>query len=544
MEVKQQLFQSYLSTHQVQTVIVAVSGGVDSALVLAMLSTFQKQVPFRLLTFTVPSFSSSGVTRQHQTVALAQTLSSHFNLPIPVLDLSPLSNALESMCVSAVGQPKTAWAAGQAIPYLRTALLYALTAYSSEQYGRTLLVGTTNKDEGAYLGYFGKASDGLVDVQLISDLHKSQVFSLAYALGVPSSILNEAPTGDMYDARTDESVFGAPYDVVEWGLRALHQSSYLTMEDAYRQSFAAHQNNSSFSVGLDMCRNLDMLHRHNQHKYLGGSPAIHLDLYPFIHPKGWRTHQTWQHPSEPNLDSSNWHNPIPSLMFHPSLPQKVGRMVCLHPGIYKWSQCFSSEECSNVRAWSKKQLWQPANQYGKPLRHFHEQAESYRATSNQYALSQHLLRSLLQEEKFPRQYRQASKLENDLSEGYRDWLVDGISDVWRWIQYPTAGQLVPHYDNSFVHHTHRKTLFSIVVYWTSGTTRFLHDPRANHHFQDMDAFDSAVPFLEAECQEGDILLFDHRFLHDAPPHEHEKLISRTDLIFRRPFVGIPLNASK
>jgi hypothetical protein len=48
---------------------------------------------------------------------------------------------------------------------------------------------------------------------------------------------------------------------------------------------------------------------------------------------------------------------------------------------------------------------------------------------------------------------------------------------------------------------------------------------------------SAIPFLDVSCEPGDILMFDHRFLHDAPLHCHEKLISRTDLIFKRPFLG-------
>ena len=53
--------------------------------------------------------------------------------------------------------------------------------------------GTTNRDEGAYLGFFGKASDGMVDLQPISDLHKSEVRALATRLGVPAEIVEAAP---------------------------------------------------------------------------------------------------------------------------------------------------------------------------------------------------------------------------------------------------------------------------------------------------------------------------------------------------------------
>ncbi len=48
-------------------------------------------------------------------------------------------------------------------------------------------MGTGNQDEDGYLGYFCKAGDGCVDIQLIADLHKSEVWtnsSIVIFLGV------------------------------------------------------------------------------------------------------------------------------------------------------------------------------------------------------------------------------------------------------------------------------------------------------------------------------------------------------------------------
>ena len=48
------------------------------------------------------------------------------------------------------------------------------------------VMGTGNFDEDGYLLYFCKAGDGVVDVQLIADLHKSEVFSVGRHVGVPA----------------------------------------------------------------------------------------------------------------------------------------------------------------------------------------------------------------------------------------------------------------------------------------------------------------------------------------------------------------------
>ena len=77
--------------------------------------------------------------------------------------------------------------------------LYSITAMLTTYNMRSVIVGTTNRDEGLYLGYIGKASDGMVDLQPISDLHKSQVRLVAKYLDVPQSILDVTPTGDMFD---------------------------------------------------------------------------------------------------------------------------------------------------------------------------------------------------------------------------------------------------------------------------------------------------------------------------------------------------------
>ena len=139
----------------------------------------------------------------------------------------------------------------------------------------------TLKDEGAYLGYVGKASDGMVDVQIISDIHKSEVYQVAHELEIPKSIIEATPSGDMYDSRTDETVFGASYDFVELYL------NYLNMKDSEKEKLISSLDEKSKEQFDFYAKNLENLHKYNLHKYMAKSPAIHLDLYDSSIKGGW-----------------------------------------------------------------------------------------------------------------------------------------------------------------------------------------------------------------------------------------------------------------
>jgi NAD+ synthase (glutamine-hydrolysing) len=94
--------------------------------------------------------------------------------------------------------------------YQRTPVAYLIASH----YGG-VVVGTGNLDEDGYLYYYCKFGDGAVDVGLIWDLHKSEVFQLAAHLGVPESILVAPPSADLAPGQTDVSEIGATYDMVE-----------------------------------------------------------------------------------------------------------------------------------------------------------------------------------------------------------------------------------------------------------------------------------------------------------------------------------------
>ena len=66
------------------------------------------------------------------------------------------------------------------------------------------------------MGYFGKASDAEADIQLISDIHKSEVYKIANFFKLPKSIINQAPSGDGILGLNDQEMMGFSYDICRY----------------------------------------------------------------------------------------------------------------------------------------------------------------------------------------------------------------------------------------------------------------------------------------------------------------------------------------
>jgi NAD+ synthase len=73
-------------------------------------------------------------------------------------------------------------------------------------------------------GFFVKGGDGLADFKPIAHLYKSQVYSLARALGVPEEILVRTPTTDTFSLpqTQEEFYFSVPYRTMDICLYALN----------------------------------------------------------------------------------------------------------------------------------------------------------------------------------------------------------------------------------------------------------------------------------------------------------------------------------
>lgn len=77
-----------------------------------------------------------------------------------------------------------------------------------------LVLGTENRTE-HLLGYFTIGGDEESDLEVLSSFFKRDVRALARQLGVPRSVLDKAPSADLFVGQTDEEELGYVYDAAD-----------------------------------------------------------------------------------------------------------------------------------------------------------------------------------------------------------------------------------------------------------------------------------------------------------------------------------------
>ena len=490
-EAKSLALHNYLKHFNISSVVVAVSGGVDSAVVLALAKeTYKLGQLKKIVGVTLPVLNTQGVINQEKAKDLAFLLGVKLGIEITSIDLSDSFKNLKKN-IEEVSPETSSWAEGQLVPYLRTPSLYYLATLH-----KAVILGTTNKDEGSYLGYFGKASDGLVDLQMISDIHKSEVFKLGEYLRIPNEILSRTPTGDMFDGRSDEEVFGCSYDFVELFERL--------METPYKADLLSSLSPEGRDYYQKASLNMEKMHKYNYHKYLGKSPAIHLDLFHNKVSPFWGNRLCEKNPI--NFENLNGFSPI-------SLPN-----------LKEGDPNLSSAEVLEILNKISECSWQEANENG--YREITSTAKSYRLS--------------LYSEPWANMYfeRIRSTLDPFILKNGEVFKLVGVSPLLRFIKYKKDGFLLPHYDSSFPVSENQKTLKSLVIYLTDnndGRTRFI-KPR-NNLKNDWSTTPNSEEIIKInQHKKGYFLCFDHDTLHDSETCSTEKIIIRTDLVYEK--VGV------
>ena len=187
--------------------VVGISGGIDSAVT----STLCALTGAPTICLTMPIRQTKA--EFDRAAEHMQDLKSRFaNVSIQTIDLTPSFETLGAAL------PPNATSHALAMANTR-ARLRMTTLYAVAQANTCLVAGTGNKVEDFGVGFYTKYGDGGVDLSPIADLMKTEVFALAKALGVVTSIQNAAPTDGLWeDGRSDEDQIGATYPELEWAM--------------------------------------------------------------------------------------------------------------------------------------------------------------------------------------------------------------------------------------------------------------------------------------------------------------------------------------
>jgi len=194
----------YKMNNPAKTLVIGVSGGIDSALT----STLASLTGISTIIVTMPIKTNSNQT-DLGSIHSKWLTDQYNNVTHYLIDLTDTYKSFHSTLRVDGHKSNLGFANSKA--RLRMMTLYQVAASNSG-----IVVGTGNKVEDFGVGFYTKYGDGGVDISPIADLFKSEVKELSITLGVDSRIINAEPTDGLWDdGRTDENQLGMSYEELE-----------------------------------------------------------------------------------------------------------------------------------------------------------------------------------------------------------------------------------------------------------------------------------------------------------------------------------------
>ncbi len=177
--------------------VLGLSGGIDSALSCYLAAAALG--PENVLAVRMPYATSAPESMEHAGLVIEDLQVHSITLPI-----SGMVDALYEQLPEADHLRR-----GNAMARARMIVLFD----QSEAF-QGLVIGTGNKTE-ILLGYTTVYGDAACALNPIGDLYKCQVRQLAREMGVPSEIIEKAPSADLWAGQTDEQELGFTYDAAD-----------------------------------------------------------------------------------------------------------------------------------------------------------------------------------------------------------------------------------------------------------------------------------------------------------------------------------------
>lgn len=182
-------------------VVVAVSGGLDSSVVLK-LASLAKVDTYALI---MPDVGVTKLEDQDDAKELAKELRIRYSK----IEINDIFNSIRDSFPWHEFNGDRRIAEANIKPRIRMLLNY-ITANLDKR----IVLGTGNKSE-ILLGYMTKYGDSGCDLEPVGDLYKTQVKELAVYLGIPDEIIEKTPSAGLWKDQTDEGELGMSYDLID-----------------------------------------------------------------------------------------------------------------------------------------------------------------------------------------------------------------------------------------------------------------------------------------------------------------------------------------
>ena len=207
--------KNYAEQNNRKTLVVGVSGGIDSAVVSTLCA--MTGLPVYAVSMPIKQIQSQHDLSLKQGEWLTEKFS---NVEHVISELDTTYNAFKSeMQIDFNNQHAFANTKSR----IRMVALHHIAGAT-----QGLVVGTGNKVEDFGVGFYTKYGDGGVDISPIADLMKSEVWQLGKDLGIMQEIIDAPPTDGLWeDGRTDaDQLQGLSYDQMEHAMIHGTESEY------------------------------------------------------------------------------------------------------------------------------------------------------------------------------------------------------------------------------------------------------------------------------------------------------------------------------
>ncbi len=219
---------SFLKSIQKKTkkekVVIGVSGGIDSAVTLTLLSkSYKKQNIFPVyLPYALPLIKSFD-----QNLNKVKELINQLKIDKENFLIIPIKKPVDKLIDIAKGVGKKGLdkfifelkecftcpsadytnrlRVGNILARVRMIVLFDIAKKIDG-----LVCGTENRSENI-LGYYTRFGDEASDIEPIIHLYKNQIYQLAKYLKIPEKIINSPPSANLWEDQTDEGEFGFSY---------------------------------------------------------------------------------------------------------------------------------------------------------------------------------------------------------------------------------------------------------------------------------------------------------------------------------------------
>lgn len=227
------IYQEVVARRGFERVVLGVSGGVDSAVSLAL--AVRALGADNVFGFRMPYATSSAESIQHADLAFDHTGAQARTIEIT----GPVDAYVDAFEPDASPQRR-----GNLMARMRAMILFDQSAKL-----RALPLGTGNKSE-RLLGYYTWHADDSPPINPLGDLFKTQVWALAHHLGVPAEIVDKPASADLIVGVHDADELGIGYPdadpILYWLVRG-HTPEYLTARgfDEHEVELVARRLNST-----------------------------------------------------------------------------------------------------------------------------------------------------------------------------------------------------------------------------------------------------------------------------------------------------------